>query len=103
VKRIDVPYHSSWVNDLNGGIFLLGVTRDRASEKVPASNGLSVWGTNAISCLILQTVGYYAAGRTNIWKSFNQGRDIINARMAIDEHGLIAIVTMYATFSTTIC
>jgi hypothetical protein len=93
VKQIDVPYHSSWVNDLNGGIFLLGVT---------ASNGLSVWGTNAISCLILQTVGYYAAGHTDIWKNFNQGRCIINARMAIDEHGLIAIVTTYATFSTTI-
>jgi hypothetical protein len=94
VKKIDVPYHSSWVNDLNGGIFLLGVTRDR--EKVTASNGLSVWGTKAISCLILQFLGYYAAGHTNTWKSFYDGRDIINARMAIDDD-LIALVTTYAT------
>jgi hypothetical protein len=95
MKRIEVPHHSSSVNDLNGGIFLLGDSVTR--EEVIGSDGLSVWSTKAIGCLILQSLGYYAVGHTNTWKSFNPGRDIINARMAIDEHNLIALVTTYAT------
>jgi F-box domain len=101
MQRIDVPYHSSWVHDINGGIFLLGDTVDR--QKVTASDSTQIWGTKAVGCLALQTLGFYTVGHTNTWKSFDPGRDVLNAGLAIEEHDLVALVTTYASLSTTAC
>ena len=94
MKTINVTHNSSWVNDLNTGIFLLGDSINR--EEVITSNGSLVRATRAISCLTLQSLGFYSVGHTNKWKSFNLGKDIIYARMAVDEHDLIALVTTFA-------
>lgn len=94
IQKFEVPHHASWVHDLDDGIFLLGDSVTR--QKVIASNTSSIWGTKAVSCFILRSLGYFNVGHTNTWKSFDPGRDILNAGMAIHEHDLIALVTTYA-------
>jgi F-box domain len=95
IQQLDVPHHTTWVHDLNGDIFLLGDSVSR--QEVIDSNGSSALGTDAVSCLALQSSRYFTnSGVADKWKSFDVGRDIINAAMAIREHDLIALATMYA-------
>jgi hypothetical protein len=99
IKKMNLPYHASWVHDINGGIFLIGDTVER--HKVIASDTHQIWGTKAVGCLALQSLGFYTVGYTNTWKKFYPRMDILNAGLAIDEHDLVALVTTYAAPSTT--
>jgi hypothetical protein len=90
-RCIDVPHHASRVHDLNGGIFLLGDSV--TGEEVVSSNGSAIPATKAVNCLVLQSLEHFTVGLADIWKSFDLGRDILSARMAIQEHDLIALVT----------
>jgi hypothetical protein len=92
VEQIDVEHSSSLILELTGGVCVLGDSVTR--ETIIAPDLSTTWNTKALMSVVLPTEEGAPSERT--WNKItgNPGIDILDIGVAIQEHNLIALVTM---------